>query len=157
MINVPFPKITARNLEGLPVEVPADLTGSANLVVLAFLREHQYPVETWLPHLAALEANFPKFVVWEIPALARRYRLWRGAIESAMRAGIADPLVRSHTLPSYLDLEALQSSLGLRSLDDIHLYLLDREGWVRWEGSGAYDAETLGSLDAALAGLLGGS
>lgn len=156
MIDVQFPKISARNLDGGAVEIPDGLGGTANLVVLAFLREHQHPIETWLPHLARLEEEFPGLEVWEVPALSRRYRIWRGAIDSGMRAGISDPQARSHTLTSYLDLHDLQLSLGLPDLADIHLYLLDGEGRVRWEGSGGYDPGTLLFLEAALAKLLGG-
>ena len=156
MINMDFPRISARNLEGQTVEVPGGLTGRMNLVVLAFLREHQYPIETWLPHLAGLEAKYPGLEVWEVPALSRHYRIWRGAIDGGMRAGIPDPRVRSHTLTSYLDLHGLQDSLGLRDLDDIRLYLLDGGGKVRWEGSGGYDHRTFGSLEGALTQLPGG-
>jgi len=157
MIDMNFPKISARNLEGQTVEVPGALTGRVNLVALAFLREQQHPIETWLPHLADLEARFPGLEVWQVPALSRRYAIWRGAIDRGMRAGITDARVRSHTLTSYLDLDALQISLGLRNLDDIRLYLLDAGGTVRWEGSGAYDPQTFSPLEGALTQLLGGS
>jgi hypothetical protein len=157
MINTKFPKVSARNLEGRTVEIPDDLIGRVNLVVLAFLREQQHPIETWLPRLADLEARFPGLEVWQVPALSRRYAIWRGAIDRGMRAGIPDARVRSRTLTSYLDLDALRASLGLRSLDDIRLYLLDGGGTVRWEGSGGYDPQTFTSLEGAVTRLLGGA
>jgi hypothetical protein len=157
MIDMNFPKISARNLQGQTVDVPDGLTGRVNLVVLAFLREQQHPVETWLPHLADLGKRFPGLEVWQVPALSRRYAIWRGAIDRGMRAGIPDDRVRSRTLTSYLDLDALQISLGLRTLDDIRLYLLDAGGTVRWEGSGGYDPQTFSSLEGAVTQLLGGA
>lgn len=157
MIGKAFPKMTARNLDGRAYEIPRELDGNLNLVVLAFLREHQEPVETWLPHLGELRRRHPGLEVWEVPALSRRYRIWRSAIDSGMRAGIADPAVRSHTLTSYIDLHALQRALGLADLEEIRLYLLDRRGMVLWEAAGGYDATVSASLDSRLSAILGGS
>jgi hypothetical protein len=146
-----FPKMTARDLEGRTVTIPDGLSGALNLVVLAFEREHQYPIEAWLPHFARLEEAYPGLEVWEVPALSRGYRIWRGAIDGGMRAGIPDPNVRRHTLTSYLDLRDLRRALELPDTSDIHLYLLDRAGSIRWHGSGGYDETTLAGLSAALA------
>jgi hypothetical protein len=145
-----FPRLTARDLEGRTVEVPEGLSGAANLVVLAFQRDHQDPIETWLPHFALLEEQFPGLEVWELPALSRSYRIWRGAIDGGMRAGIPDRRVRRHTLTAYLNLGDLQRSLELPDLDDIYLLLVDRSGDVRWRGRGGYSEATLAALTVAL-------
>lgn len=145
-----FPRLTARDLEGRTVEIPAGLAGSFNLVVLAFRRDHQYPIETWLPHLARLEGQFPGLEAWEVPALSRGYRIWRGMIDGGMRAGIPDPRVRRHTLTAYTDLHGLQRALDLPDLDHIYLFLLDQAGSVRWQGSGPHSEAALAELTAAL-------
>jgi hypothetical protein len=145
-----FPRLTARDLEGRTVDVPEGLSGAFNLVVLAFKREHQFPIETWMPHFAELAKDFPGLEVWEVPALSRSYRIWRRAIDGGMRAGIADPHVRRHTLTSYLSLSDLQRALGLTDLNDIHLFLLDRTGSVLWQDRGGYSEATLAALTAAL-------
>jgi len=145
-----FPSLNARNLEGRAVEIPRELSGDVNLVVLAFQRDHQYPVETWLPHFTRLEQAYPGLEVWEVPALPRNYRIWRGAIDGGMRAGIPDARLRRHTLTAYLDLRDLQRALELPDLGDIHLYLLDAAGLVRWHGRGGFSQPTLEALNAAL-------
>jgi len=145
-----FPRLSARDLEGRTVEIPAGLTGTINLVVLAFRRDHQYPIETWLPHFARLEGDFPGLEAWEVPALSRSYRIWRGAIDGGMRRGIPDPKVRRHTLTAYVDLRGLQRALDLPDLDHIYLFLLDQTGSVRWQGRGAYSEAVLAELTAAL-------
>jgi hypothetical protein len=145
-----FPSLETRDLEGRTVGIPGDLSGVVNLVVLAFQRDHQYAIETWLPHFARLVEAYPGFEAWEVPALSRNYRIWRGAIDGGMRAGIADPHVRRHTLTAYLNLRDLQRTLDLPDLHDIHLYLLDGEGVVRWQGRGSYSQTTLEALTAAL-------
>ncbi len=146
-----FPDLNARDLEGRTLKIPSGLTGTVNLVVLAFRRDHQYPIETWLPHFARLEEGFPGLEVWEVPALSRGYRIWRGAIDGGMRAGIPEPRVRRHTLTTYTDLRGLQRALDLPGLDDIYLFLLDRTGSIRWQGRGPYSEATLADLSAALA------
>lgn len=150
MIGTSFPQIDARSLEGRAFRIPRDLGGTANVIVLAFLREHQQPVEEWLPHLALLREENPGVEVWEVPALPRRYRIWRSAIDGGMRAGIDDPGVRAHTLTAYLDLGELKRSLGLPGLEVVRIYLLDRDGRVRWQGSGGFNEAVLASLKAAL-------
>ena len=145
-----FPRLTARDLEGRSVEIPAGLGAALNLVVLAFEREHQRPVESWLRHLADLEREFPGLEAWQVVALSRSYRLFRGAIDNAMRKGIADEPARRHTLVAYLDLHDLQRDLGLRDTADIRLYLLDGKGNVRWQGVGSFGEATLDSLRAAI-------
>jgi hypothetical protein len=157
MIDVRFPKVSARDLEGGVVEVPGDLRGAVNLLILASSREHQHPIETWLPRLSALEAEFSELQTWRLVALPRSYRLMRGAIEGGLRAGVTDHLARQHTLVCFVDLDDLQRSLGLPSVADIHLYLLDAEGIVRWEGSGGHSQDALSSLETALTRALGGS
>jgi hypothetical protein len=145
-----FPRLTARDLEGRTVTIPDDLSGAVNLVVLAFQREQQYPIESWMPHFARLEEAHAGLEVWEVPALSRSYRIWRGAIDGGMRAGIPDPVIRRHTLTAYLRLRDLQQQLGLADLDDIHLYLLDETGSIRWQGRGGFSQSTLDALTAAL-------
>jgi hypothetical protein len=145
-----FPQLKARDLEGRTVQLPGGLDGSSNLVVLAFRRDHQYPIETWLPHFARLEEGFPGLEVWEVPALSRSYRIWRSVIDGGMRAGISEPRVRRHTLTTYTDLRVLQRALDLPDLDEICLFLLDRSGRIRWRGQGAYSEVTLAALTAAL-------
>jgi hypothetical protein len=149
-----FPAIQARDLQGKGLDIPADLPGKVNLVLLAFLREHQYPIESWLSHLAQLEQDFPGLEVWEVPALAKSYRIFRGAIDGGMRAGIADPDARTHTLTAYLDLRSLQRALALPDLEDIQLYLLDGSGTIRWHASGAWTGGKLAGLTEALRGIL---
>jgi hypothetical protein len=146
-----FPAFMARDLEGRTVEIPAGLAGAVNLVVLAFQRDHQYPIETWMPHFGRLQEDFPGLEVWEVPALSRTYRIWRGAIDGGMRAGIPDAHARRHTLTAYLNLRDLQRTLGLPDLVDIHLFLLDKTGGVIWQGRGGYHEATLTALTAALA------
>jgi hypothetical protein len=149
-----FPQFKARDLEGKEWEVPLELSGRANLVVLAFEREQQHPIETWVPDLERLEGRFPGLEVWVLAALARSYRWWRAAIDSGMRAGIKDPVRRRHTLTAYLDTRWLQTELALTNDGRIQLYLLERSGLVRHREAGAIDPQKLDRLTTAIGQLL---
>lgn len=145
-----FPRLKARDLEGRTVEIPQGLPGVANLVVLAFEREHQEPIEEWMTHLAGLQSESPGLAVWNVPVLPRSYRIWRNAIDSGLRAGIADPSARDRVMTTYVNLRDLQKSLDLSDLSDIRLYLLDRSGVVRWQGCGAYSEPAFEALVEAV-------
>ena len=146
----PFPSISAQNLEGKTLTIPKDLPGTSNLVVLAFSREHLGPTETWSPHSSRLEQDLLELEVWQVAALSKAYRMFRSAIDGGMRAGVADPRLRAHVLTAYLDLPSLQKALALPDLRDIHLYLLDGLGIIRWHTSGAWAADKLAGLIEAL-------
>ena len=145
-----FPSLSARDLEGRTVRIPEDLSGAANLVIVAFRREHQHEVENWQPHLAELVEAHPALEIWVVPALSRSYRIWGRAIDSGMRAGLPDSHARRHTLVTFLDLRDLQRALDLPDRDDIHLYLLDTDGAIRWHGRGGYSQLTLDAMERAL-------
>jgi hypothetical protein len=152
-LGVPFPSIPAQDLEGKTLTIPKDLPVTSNLVALAFSREHLGPMETWSPHFSHLERDFPGLGVWQVAALSKVYRMFRSAIDGGMRAGVADARMRAHVLTAYLDLPSLQRALALPDLRDIHLYLLDGLGTIRWHESGDWTADRVARLLKALESL----
>src|SRR5689334_7709072 len=55
-----FPHVEGKNLEGKQFVLPADFDGKYNVVLIAFHREQQNDVDTWLPFprpLATPEGN----------------------------------------------------------------------------------------------------
>jgi peroxiredoxin len=49
MNGVSFPQVTARDLGGREVALPADLRGQRNVVLIAFRRDQQQLVDSWMP------------------------------------------------------------------------------------------------------------
>ena len=72
---VQFPTYSAKTLNKDRVEVPAGLRGDTKLVLLAFYREQQEMVNTWLDDLAGFEEEFSTFAYYEFPVIQRRQRL----------------------------------------------------------------------------------
>ena len=131
-----FPSIQGNNLMGQPLEMPRDFAGEVNVVFIAFKREQQADVDSWGPALETLRARHPGLRVYELPTLARRYRLMRSVIDGGMRGGIPDTAVRAATVTLYIDKDPFKRALGINNEDRIQILLVDRGGRIRWQRSG---------------------
>ena len=134
-----FPRTAGRNLEGWKFTLPFDLEGKRNVVVIAFKREQQADVDTWMPFLGKVSAAHPELRVYEIPTLARGYRLMQSFIDGGMRRGIPDPAVRAATITLYIDKAPFKRALRISDEDRIHVLLVDRDGRVHWRAEGPFD------------------
>jgi len=133
-----FPSVEGRNLEDERFSLPADLRSPLNVVLVAFKREQQEDVDTWMPFLKTLHEGRRDLSVYELPTLGRRYRLMRSFIDGGMRRGIPDSAVRAATITMYIDKTPFRESLRLRDEDRIYVLLVDREGRVFWRSEGRF-------------------
>ncbi len=150
-----FPRIKARDLDGREVMLPTGLAGEWNVVIIAFRRQQQAMVDSWVPWLRDLAEATPGLGFAEVPAIGLAWQPARTAIDGGMAAAIADQQARRRTLTVYADLRRLTGPLGITDRNSIWLFVTDRDGQVRWHGSGGWDAATAADLTAALAGLGG--
>ena len=60
-----FPCVTAPNLAGRNMRLPADFAGDLNLVLIAFQRERQADIDTWLEPSRRLSAEFPHLACYD--------------------------------------------------------------------------------------------
>jgi len=51
MREISFPQLGARDLDGREVALPAGLLGKWNVVIIAFQRQQQELVDSWVPWL----------------------------------------------------------------------------------------------------------
>ena len=145
-----FPSVEGRNLEGRTLEMPRDFAGDFNVVFVAFKREQQADVDTWGAALDTLRARHSNLRVYELPTLARRYRLMRSVIDGGMRGGIPDPAVRATTITLYIDKDPFKRALGITTEDRIQVLLLDRDGRTLWQRSGPCTPNLIRDLEAQL-------
>jgi len=146
-----FPEIQARSLEREHYDLPAEFEGRRNVAVVAFRREQQQLVDTWLPFLLALEAEHDDLRVYEIPTISRRWAPARWFIDGGMAVGIADRQACARTLTSYTDVGHVQRALGLRDDTTIATVLTGRDGRITWMTTGAFTERAGADLRAALA------
>jgi hypothetical protein len=150
-----FPRLTARDLDGREVALPAGLPGEWNVVIIAFRREQQELVDSWVPWLEQRAAADPRLGFAELPAIGLQWQPARPVIDGGMAAAIRDQKTRRRTLTVYTDIRRVTVPLGIPDRGTIWLFLVDRAGRVRWRGSGGHDAATAAALTAALAELPG--
>jgi hypothetical protein len=151
-----FPEVVGRNLEGLDFQLPRDFGGAVNLVLVAFRREHQAMVDTWLAAAAALADSVGDLHYYELPVLSRGYILARPLIDGGMSAGIADLEARERTVTLYIDKSPFRDALGISNEDTIYVLVLGPEGRVSLMLDGAYSKSKGLAVERAVAKLLDG-
>ncbi|MGE5289539.1 MAG: hypothetical protein ACM3ML_20545 [Micromonosporaceae bacterium] len=153
MTGISFPRLAARDLDGHEVTLPAGLPGEWNVVIIAFQRQQQAVVDSWVPWLQERAAAMPWLRFAELPAIGLQWQPARPVIDGGMAAAIRDQQTRRRTLTVYTDLRRVTAPLGIGDRSTIWLFLVDRAGRVRWRGSGGWDPATAAELAEALAGL----
>jgi hypothetical protein len=148
--TVRFPNISARNLQGLDVTLPAAFVGERNVVLVAFHRHHQALVDSWVPWLEEQAAADPGFRFYELPTIGRIWAPVRNFIDGGMAASIREPTVLQRTLTIYGDVRHVTGPLGIEDRTTIALFLVDRSGDVRWTGTGGFEPELARELEQAL-------
>jgi hypothetical protein len=146
-----FPPLRARNLEGLEVDLPGGFVGDNNLVVIAFRRDHQSLVDSWVPWFEAHAAAEPGLHFYEIPTIGRVWAPVRNFIDGGMASAIRVPVILQRTLTVYGDVNRVTRPLGIEDRSTIAVLLVDASGQVLWSASGGF-TELLGlELQQALA------
>ena len=146
-----FPNVTGRNLHGKDVAFPqAFASAKHNVVIVAFTREQQSLVDTWLPELGSLSATNQSFNYYELPTIKKMNRLMKWVIYRGMRSGIEDAQTRSRTVTLHIDKQPFKEQLGIKTEDDIFVFLTDEKGKVRWQTQGLYSKGKGRALKARL-------
>jgi len=132
-----FPPITGETLTGRRLELPGEFEAPLTLVFVAFRRDQQPDVDSWLGVAADLEADYPDLRYYELPVISRLYAPAKFVIDGGMRVGIPDRAVRERTVTVYTDKATVRRALDIGDEDDIHAFLLDREGRIYWRAMGS--------------------
>jgi hypothetical protein len=149
-----FPQLQASNLEERLMNLPGDFEGSRNLLLVAFQREQQAQVDTWLREMKRFEEVDPSFRYYELPTIQSPNRLLRWIIDTGMRRGIPDPKARARTITLYIDKAPFLKALGIADEKRIYCFLVDRTGRVLWRTDGVFEEPKGLSLRDALQELL---
>ena len=146
-----FPSIRARNLEGLDVELPAAFVGDCNIVAVAFQRNHQTLVDSWVPWFEQQAVVDSGLRFYELPTIGRIWAPVRRFIDGGMAAAIREPVILQRTFTIYGDLDRVTRPLGIEDRSTISVLCVDRSGQVLWRGSGGYSEELAAEVEAAMA------
>lgn len=139
-----FPNVTASSLAGTKESIPESCRGKVTLVTVAFLRENQGQLDSWLNPFYERFGNDPRFMFYEIPMISSGYKFMKIIIDGGMRAGLPS-FKHKHVVTMYGDVEKYISEL---SLDPRYGYafLLDRDGAIRFQAYGYATPQRLQEL-----------
>ena len=146
-----FPRVVGTNLEGRRFSLPDDFGSDYSVVIVAFRREQQADVDTWLPFLRDQQFAQRGVGVYELPTLKRSYRLMRGVIDGGMARGIPDKATRETTITLYIDKSPFKQALAIPREDCIRAMLVMRDGRVLWHADGRFTEEAGQELSKLLA------
>ena len=146
-----FPRVRARNLEGVDVELPDGFAGDRNIVVVAFQRQHQRLVDSWVPWFDEQATDDPALRFYELPTIGRIWAPARNFIDGGMAAAIRDPVILRRTLTIYGDVNRVTRPLGIDDRSTITVLLVDASGHVLWQGRGGFDVSLAAELETVLA------
>lgn len=131
-----FPDLAARDLEGRAHSLPRDFAGTANLVVIAFRREQQPAVDSWIAWFESVAVEHAGLRCYEVPVLATRWSPARPFIDGGMASAVQDPEARRRTLTVYTDVRRVTDALSIDDTGAVTVLLVGSDGRVRWRASG---------------------
>lgn len=147
-----FPALQARDLDGRSVDLPGGFEGDPTVAIVAFRRQQQDDVDSWLPWLGERAAALPGLRIYEIPTISWRWAPFRPMIDGGMAAAIRDPATRRRTLTTYTGVRRVLDALGLRGTGQIAVLVLDRDGTELARALGPFSQAGAEQIAPALGG-----
>jgi hypothetical protein len=141
-----FPSTAGESLNKRRIEIPAGLDAPYNLLMVAFLREQQSDVDTWLPTAREIAADHANVEYYELPTVFNGGPLFKMFLDGGMRRGIPAFAARERTVTLYLDTDEFRDLAGIDGEDRIWVGLVEREGRVYWSARGPADEARLAEL-----------
>jgi|HubBroStandDraft_1064217.scaffolds.fasta_scaffold350705_1 hypothetical protein len=150
---VVFPSILSYSLDKSKVNLPGDLEGKANLLLISFEPEQQKDIETWFPVAQALQHTNFDFRWYRLPVSSRENFVFRWWENSSMRSDETDPETWHWIVPLYVNKDDFRHALDIPNEHDIVALLTDKQGRVLWRASGGMTPQKRLSILAAIAAL----
>ena len=142
IVGIKFPQISAETLAGKKILLPDSAQGKITLIIIAFKREAQSQLDSWLRPFMEEYGETPGFTFYEIPMLAWYWKLMGWMIDSGMRSGIEEEK-HKNVMTYYGNYTHYQRVLRLDDSTFGYAFLLDREGIIRWHERGYATQQTI--------------
>jgi hypothetical protein len=154
-----FPSLTAENLEGKSITLPADTKGKYSLVGLAYSQKSQEDLKSWLqPIYDTFIAKSDKPVLFDDTYDINLYLvlMFTGSNEGMaapakkkMREEL-DPELKPYVLIYKGDIAKYKETLAMTDKDKPYFFILDEEGKVVHTVSGAYSEAKMEKIETLL-------
>lgn len=151
-----FPDLMGETADGKTVQFPTKSAQGYTIIGLAYSTKSQGTLEEWFePAYLRFVAKHGLFAgayqcaVYFVPLFTG---MNKAAYEPSMKRfrKSATPEVVGHVVFSKADIETLRLDLGLTEKDVPYLFVLDREGIIRYRTQGAYSDEKLEAMEEVL-------
>src|SRR5271165_1858976 len=150
-----FPAITSYSLDKAKVNLPGELAGQVNLLLISFEPEQQKEIDTWMTLAQALQHTNFNFRWYRLPVAERENFIFRWWENSSMRSEETDPETWPWIVPLYVNKDEFRKVLQIPNEREIVALLVDKQGHVLWRASGALTPINRTSLTSALAAATG--
>jgi len=148
-----LPAMHGEFLTGRTAVLPDVASGRIAILLLGFTYDARYAVEEWARHFALFK-NDPRVTFYEIPMIDGLARLGKWFIDNGMRRGTPESDYE-RVITVYGGTDPWKRLVDFRDPKAAYLILLDRDGSVVWNYSGAYDHVAYRRLASEIADLLG--
>ncbi len=144
-IGMIFPELKAETLSGIDMKYPDDVRGKVTLILMAFKRETQQKIDSWLEPFSKTFENDTSVQFFEIPMLARYWVVMSPIIDGGMRSGIPKQK-HGNVTTFYGDVNKYCKLLSIEDKSDGYVFLLDKNGVIQWRSNGFATEEKLREL-----------
>ena len=136
-----FPEVKSKSLAGNLLTLPDCAEGKITLVSIAFVRNAQEQIDSWIRPFEREFGGDEQFAVYELPMISQGWKVLSWMIDSGMRGGIP---VEKHdnVITLYGDYSNYQETLEMEDTQSAYVFLLDKKGIIRWRGQGYATPET---------------
>lgn len=144
-----FPLVTGIDLMGKGRKIPDSLKGKYHILAVAFKREQQEDVNSWINVMPNIIDSHADIAFYEIPLIypiKAPYRFW---INNGMRRGVPGDEARDRTITVYTDRSKFLSLMRM-DIEHIYLVLIDHKGKILWQTSGVATDHTIDELKKVL-------
>jgi len=129
-----FPEVKGKLLTGESFTLPNDVEGKVTFLVTGYVQEAQYTIEEWTKPVQARFDDSDDFKLLEVPmiegpSLLRWYGDW------VMRPGIPENF-HDNVLTYYGKMDDYYQLFGSESKQDVHVFILDKNGLIRYKTKG---------------------
>lgn len=139
-----FPDVRGELLSRGKLRVPADLQGEVAVLIPVFVQRSQAIVDSWTADLFPGMESRPGLRILEMPMI-RNWNWASGWIDNAMRSGIPEDL-HDNVMTYYGKMRPYHEFFGTRDREDVHVYVLDQQGKIRFIESGVASPDKIARL-----------
>jgi len=145
-----FPEVSGKNLKRKKLTFPAEFPARYTIVLMAFYRQQQEDIDTWMPFANRIENEYEDLAYVELPVVYKMGPVGQFMLNEGMRAGIPNQKARERTITLYLDKAKFLGQMGINSQEEIQVLLVETGGKILFRQSGRFAPEKGQSLVEAL-------